>query len=60
MTGLLAGYALGTGTSHEPVRAPEIITGTWNAGLQVMKAPKPSPEPAGETEQPLEPDSGRQ
>jgi hypothetical protein len=32
VSGLLAGYALGTGASHEPVRAPEIITGTWGAG----------------------------
>jgi len=32
IAGLLAGYALGTGVSHEPVRAPEIITGTWGAG----------------------------
>jgi hypothetical protein len=28
VTGLLAGYALGTGANREPVRAPEIITGT--------------------------------
>jgi hypothetical protein len=34
VSGLLAGYALGTGVSHEPVRAPEIITGTWGAGMQ--------------------------
>jgi hypothetical protein len=32
--GLLAGYTLGSGVSHEPVRAPEIITGTWGAGMR--------------------------
>jgi hypothetical protein len=31
VTGLLAGYALGTGASREPVRAPEIITGTQSS-----------------------------
>jgi hypothetical protein len=34
VSGLLAGYALGKGASREPVRAPEIITGTWGAGLR--------------------------
>jgi hypothetical protein len=46
VTGMLAGYALSTGAAREPVRAPEIITGTWNAGLQVMKQPKPAREEA--------------
>jgi hypothetical protein len=34
VAGLLAGYALGTGAAQGPVRAPEIITGTWGAGLR--------------------------
>jgi hypothetical protein len=40
IAGLLAGYAVGTAAAHEPVRAPEIITGTWGAGLQVARDPK--------------------
>jgi hypothetical protein len=40
ITGLLAGYAVGAAATHEPVRAPEIITGTWGAGLQVPRDAK--------------------
>jgi hypothetical protein len=32
IAGLLAGYALGTGAVHQPVRAPEIVTATWGTG----------------------------